>query len=802
MSSFDGFWDNMTGMANGRDDLMLGSDGQIARKKEHNAAMTSMTDESVVEGIMGVQDPMQQQAEQAFAEGIEEQKELELVRLGSGALGLPISVALAGIDLVSLPILITRGVINAEEGKMLESLLKEAENIPSAQVGSRLQGLVADMGYSQETVDAFGEGYLAGELLGIFSGALPGLKLAAKGAGKLKEAGQRMMSGPATATKVDAAAESIEPIVVENPEAGPFDRSQLPEQMQKPEPKPAEIDELGFVQKSLEVAKNLQQQKGTAAQFIKRLKQNGVSDEEIDALGLREKFKSNERITRAQLEQTIRDRRIELQEKVKGSDVEVSEDAYEFDDITFGQGEVDMDSGNWSARADDFFEDAKDGEEFAVATVMDKLAETYPDSYSPEEIARIRQALINKEFDELDSIDRSNIEDAASDVAEAEYLENPYQTYRSNETDNYQIYGNDDIGYTVLRYGNEAVNETPVYNLNEAQIIARQDAYEQGDLMGAGAETEARFEDFMLPGGENYQEVLIKDPSTPATSYPGDHWSEGNVIGHLLTKDRVDSTGKKALYVEEVQSDFAQSARAKFSRTKRKIDVQMQRTNERVEAIKKTIEELNKRIENPIEGDDVELLKQSLGTKQSGLKSEMRSKELLEQQLQEASDRFDVETEELSKVRFVKDTQQWLRPTLKRLIAKAIEGGYDSVAVPPFQIVHSRYGEDYGDFYRKSVPNTLLKAAKQLDPNAKISRADFSDSLRKGDGADERVIAEAQKAGIEGVQIIEITPAMRKAYEEKGQSLFVPAAGAAIAGKMAVDQMTKEQEDDRAKATR
>jgi len=109
----------MTGMANGRDDLMLGSDGQIARKKQHDADVAamapttdqSMTDEAVVEGVMGVQDPMQEQAERAFAEGIEEQKELELVRIGGGLVGLPISAALAGADLLSLPILLSQGVI-------------------------------------------------------------------------------------------------------------------------------------------------------------------------------------------------------------------------------------------------------------------------------------------------------------------------------------------------------------------------------------------------------------------------------------------------------------------------------------------------------------------------------------------------------------------------------------------------------------------------------------------------------------------------------------------------------------------
>lgn len=152
-------------------------------------------DESVIQGILGVQDPMQQQAEQAFAEGIEKQKELELVRIGGGLVGLPISAALAGADLVSLPILIAQGAITAEEGEIASNILKQFESMPSAYVGAQLKDAVAGMGYSQETVDAFGEGYLAGELLAVTSSALPGLKLAAKGATKLKEGVTNYVAG-------------------------------------------------------------------------------------------------------------------------------------------------------------------------------------------------------------------------------------------------------------------------------------------------------------------------------------------------------------------------------------------------------------------------------------------------------------------------------------------------------------------------------------------------------------------------------------------------------------------------------
>jgi len=78
-------------------------------------------------------------------------------------------------------------VITAEEGEIASNILKQFENMPSAYVGAQLKDAVAGMGFAQETVDAFGEGYLAGELLAITSSALPGLKLLGKGATKLKE---------------------------------------------------------------------------------------------------------------------------------------------------------------------------------------------------------------------------------------------------------------------------------------------------------------------------------------------------------------------------------------------------------------------------------------------------------------------------------------------------------------------------------------------------------------------------------------------------------------------------------------
>jgi len=706
----------------------------------------------------------------------------------------------------------------AEEGQRLESFMEGLDNPLTQALGSeQFLGIIGDvvdfLPISEDAKSFVKGGAEAGSFLGLPATVTAAIASGAKGMKGAKQAADTASA----VTLVDEAVDALAPIIIENPEAGPLDRSQLPPRVERPEAKPSEIDELGFVLKSLEVAKNLQQKRGTAQQFLKRLEQNGVSAEEIDALGLREKFSDpNEQITRDQFVQTIRDRRIELEESTKGSDL-VDGDEFDLSDITFGEGTPDRDSMNWQGRAEDYMYEIKEGDEYAIDSVLGRLKQNYPDDYSDEQIESIKQSLLLKEMDQLDARDRSNIDDAAYDVAEDEYMQDPYMEYRANETDNYTIYGNDEIGYQVLRYGSERVNDREVYSLSEAQVIARQDAYEQGDLAGVESVTEARFENFMLPGGENYREILLRDPGTP-TGGSKSHWSEDDVIGHVLVKDRVDAQGNKTLYAEEVQSDFAQSARPSSAEKTR-----MEMAKSRVAAAQRDVEFANEQIEqmrsqirsieesmagmSAIEKTEafkkIEAINKEIAPMERRAESSKRDIDYFQDTIAETETNIANRAEKVGKTRFVKDTQQWLRPTLKRLIAKAIEEGYDTVSVPPFQVVHERWNEDYGDFYRKSVPNTLLKIAKQLDPNAKLEYSDLVGSAYpelRGAAADRGVSAGTN--GLDRTPTIKITPAMREAYQEKGQSLFVPGAATIVAGKLVVDKVTKEQEDDRAKATR
>src|SRR6266853_6037010 len=169
-----------------------------------------------------------------------------------------------------------------------------------------------------------------------------------------------------------------------------------------------------------------------------------------------------------------------------------------------------------------------------------------------------------------------------------------------------------------------------VHELHEvSQRVADRRASEYNDFQPR--ERRPQYEEFTLPGGENYREMLLRLPSDRAKveervdhaqeavalqarkelmgngrDYSLDvargdlsehqlrnmstemrplaaelraaydarkalggkdqvfktgHWNEPNILAHVRTKDRVDTEGKKTLFLEELQSDWHQQGR-------------------------------------------------------------------------------------------------------------------------------------------------------------------------------------------------------------------------------------------------
>lgn len=68
----------------------------------------------------------------------------------------------------------------------------------------------------------------------------------------------------------------------------------------------------------------------------------------------------------------------------------------------------------------------------------------------------------------------------------------------------------------------------------------------------------ARYRHVSLFGGEDYREWLLTLPDY-LPSHFGSHFTERNILLHIRTKTRVDSRGRKLLFIEEIQSDWHQA---------------------------------------------------------------------------------------------------------------------------------------------------------------------------------------------------------------------------------------------------
>ena len=89
------------------------------------------------------------------------------------------------------------------------------------------------------------------------------------------------------------------------------------------------------------------------------------------------------------------------------------------------------------------------------------------------------------------------------------------------------------------------------------------------------AEAREEYVTARVPGGENYQEVLLTYKPKPGQGeFTASHHAEiPNVMVHYRTTDRTDHFGRKILFVEEIQSDWHQKARKIGYKTERSTTI-------------------------------------------------------------------------------------------------------------------------------------------------------------------------------------------------------------------------------------
>lgn len=201
------------------------------------------------------------------------------------------------------------------------------------------------------------------------------------------------------------------------------------------------------------------------------------------------------------------------------------------------------------------------------------------------------------------------------------------------------------------------------------------------------AQALAKYADYTIPGGENYREILLRLPAETAEEFAkkmyqkyngpwimkateeeldkygslrdkgpkifkSSHWDQPNVLSHVRMNDRTDAEGKKVLFIEELQSDWGQEGRKKgFGQVESK--------------------------EYQVAKNDGEVV----GTFDNKEQAEnfARSRSFVYGNLS-INEKPSVRESGIPAGPFVQDTKDWVDLSLKNILKRAIDEGYDRVA--------------------------------------------------------------------------------------------------------------------------
>ena len=346
----------------------------------------------------------------------------------------------------------------------------------------------------------------------------------------------------------------------------------------------AQVNDVGLYSKAEDVAEKMRQTKGRGDDLKRYFMKQGVKAEELEALGLNDLFRQ-ERVTQQEILDRIDSNRIEMEEKVSTGPAEGS---YDFD---YDEEDIDIEEAYGPdyqrERAEELLDDFLDT--FLRTDNIEDYARRYSNDQDEflELVARMERVIDGEaDFDTLPRAIRNDLLDDAESEAILEYERDPIRritvqvTDQNAETQNigdlpgaafsYSLVGNEDMGFTLDgREWNSApdnlvrqIDNANIYDPNEVVVQLRGIAEEYGDIEGL-ARGETRWGEYTLDGGENYQEARLSLPSRGKERFrEGVHFPDDiNNVFHIRTKDRKGPMGEKILYVEEVQSDWAQQGR-------------------------------------------------------------------------------------------------------------------------------------------------------------------------------------------------------------------------------------------------
>lgn len=201
-------------------------------------------------------------------------------------------------------------------------------------------------------------------------------------------------------------------------------------------------------------------------------------------------------------------------------------------------------------------------------------------------------------------------------------------------------------------------------------------------------------EDYTLPGGTNYREILLQHPKGTFPGVPEHFGGAPNVLASIRAKDRIGPNGEKILHLEEIQSDWHQQGREKGYKPKA-INL-----NKTLDTVKKKYNFLHRQLyDAKANAKESEQRKaEAINPEEQALHDRMLQKHQrsimdLMPQVMRADDELHKTLQLASKgvpdAPFKKD---WHELALKKMIHHAAMNGYDQIAITPGAEQADRYG--------------------------------------------------------------------------------------------------------------
>jgi len=364
----------------------------------------------------------------------------------------------------------------------------------------------------------------------------------------------------------------------------------------------AQINDLGLYSKAEDVAEKMRQKKGRGDDIERFFRKQGVKAEELEALGLTDLFRQ-ERVTRQEILDRISQNRIEMEENVStGPDVpERILDYYE-DELTMEEA---YGPDHLQNEAEYYVTDNPDFRFYDDVTIEDLARDLSADQAEMDQFQIDLKKYENFDlpFEDLPEKIQEALFERAENLVIESYEDNPIRrvTLTSQPIDenitgqlvgddigelegaafSYSLVGNDEFGYGIsgLETGvppqiRRQIEDANIYSAEEASVQLQSIAYEYEDFDFPEAREGAKWGQYTLDEGENYQEARLSLPSKGKVKFKeGVHFPDDiNNVFHIRTKDRKGPLGTKILYVEEVQSDWAQTGRKKGFKSQKKLE--------------------------------------------------------------------------------------------------------------------------------------------------------------------------------------------------------------------------------------